>query len=64
MSDYKFLEDVVGMKKLSQDIERIDLKKKRLAHGVDDLKIEKYELQRDELFQAQICRVFRILDKS
>jgi len=28
MSDYKFLEDVVGMKKISQDIERIDLKKK------------------------------------
>ena len=51
MSDYQYLEDVVGMKKISQGIERIDLTIKHLRIGIDDDKIEKHMMKKDELLQ-------------
>jgi len=46
MSDYHFLNDVVGIKEVSQAIEKLEMKIDECTDGVDDDKIFGYNLKK------------------
>ena len=53
MSDYHYLEDVLGIKQISQAIEVLDMKLDECQDGVDDDKIVDYNMKRQTLLRQQ-----------
>lgn len=49
MSDYQYLEDVVAIKKLSQEIEKIELKIHEVAQ--DMVKAQRYLARKEQFLQ-------------